>query len=68
MSRKPTRLEQVAELRADERIAAELELVVVEGHPVLERLRAVGIDEERRVQHLVDDDRRRRARARAAPR
>ena len=55
------RLQQVAELRADERIAAELELVVVERHPVAQRVRAVGIEEEGRVQHLVAHDRRARA-------
>ena len=38
-----------------ERIAAEFELPLVERAPVVERVRAVGIDEEPRVLHFGDD-------------
>src|SRR5687768_5822021 len=50
------RLEEVPELRANERITARGELMLVERRPIPQRLGAVRIDEERRVQDLVADN------------
>src|SRR5262249_14265988 len=51
------RLQEVSELGADERIAAERQLVIVELHPVADRVGAVRVDEERCVEHFAADDR-----------
>jgi hypothetical protein len=49
-------LEQVSEFRSDKRVATNFDLMVVECHPVLQRVGAVGIDEERCVEHFIDHD------------
>ena len=52
--------QQVSELGADERIAAAVVLEIVEGHPVTPHVRRVRVEQEGRVHHLGDVDRRAR--------
>ena len=48
-------LQEIAELGADERIAAELKLMIVERHPITQRAGAVGIEEKGGVQDFAAD-------------
>ena len=52
--------QQVAQLGADERVAAVVVLEVVEGHPVAPDVRRVRVEQERGIHHFGDVDRRTR--------
>src|SRR5262245_44345392 len=53
---KADRLQQVSELGSHEWVAADRELMVVERHPIAQRIGAVRVQEECGVEHLVADD------------